>query len=87
MDLAPFFNQYLRDTRIPILEYKFKNNSLSYRWTNNVAGFTIPIKVTLNGKEKWLQPISEWKEAKLKSKDLKLQVNSDFYVNVLKIEK
>jgi aminopeptidase N len=87
MDLAPFFNQYLRDTRIPILEYKFKNNSLSYRWTNNVAGFTIPIKVTLNGKEKWLQPISEWKEAKLKSKDLKLQVNSDFYVNILKIEK
>jgi aminopeptidase N len=84
MDLAPFFNQYLRDTRIPELEYKFKNNQIFYRWINCVTNFTIPIKVTLNGKEKWLQPKTKWSVYPLKSNNLKLEVNPDFYVNVLK---
>lgn len=83
LDLSAFFNQYLRDIRIPILEYKFKENKVSYRWANCVEGYTIPVKVSLNGKEKWLQPKTEWTETKLKSKDLKLEVNPDFYVNVL----
>lgn len=84
VDLTSFFNQYLRDTRIPTLEYKFKNNTLSYRWTNCVSNFTIPLKVTLNGKEKWLKPKTEWSVYPIKSKDLNLVVNPDFYVNVLK---
>lgn len=84
VNLTSFFNQYLRDTRIPTLEYKFKNNTLSYRWTNCVSNFTIPLKVTLNGKEKWLKPKTEWSVYPIKSKDLNLVVNPDFYVNVLK---
>jgi aminopeptidase N len=84
VNLSSFFNQYLRDTRIPTLEYKFKNSTLSYRWTNCVSNFTIPLKVTLNGKEKWLKPKTEWSVYSIKSKDLNLVVNPDFYVNVLK---
>ncbi|MCI4442178.1 MAG: M1 family metallopeptidase [Lentimicrobium sp.] len=84
LDLAPFFDQYLRDIRIPTFEYKFKDNNLSYRWTNCVPGFNIPVKVTLNGKEQWLKPQTEWSNLPQTAKDLKLEVDKDFYVNVVK---
>jgi aminopeptidase N len=84
LDLKPFFDQYLRDIRIPTLEYKFKDNILSYRWTNTISGFNIPIKVTLNGKTQWLKPQLEWTNLPFTTKKLKLEVDKDFYVLVLK---
>lgn len=84
LDLAPFFDQYLRDIRIPTFEYKFKDNKLEYRWTNCVPGFTIPVKVTLNGKEQWLKPQAEWTILPQTVKELKVDVDKDFYVNVVK---
>ena len=81
LDLKPFFDQYLRDIRIPTFEYKFKDNKLSYRWTNCGPGFTIPVKVTLNGKELWLKPKTEWNNLPQITKDLKVEVDQDFYVN------
>ena len=84
LDLKSFFDQYLRDIRIPTFEYKFKNKTFSYRWTNCVSGFNLPVKVTLNGKEQWLKPQAEWTNLPQKFKDLKVEVDKDFYVNVEK---
>lgn len=84
LDLKPFFDQYLRDTRIPTLEYKFKDNMLSYRWTNCVSGFDMLVKVNLNGKAQLLNPKAEWTNLPQTTKNLKLEVDKDFYVNVLK---
>ena len=84
LDLAPFFDQYLRDIRIPAFEYKFKGNNLSYRWTNCVPGFNIPVKVTLNGKGQWLKPQAEWTNLPQIAKNLKVDVDKDFYVEVMK---
>ncbi len=80
IDLSMVFNQYLRDTRIPKLEYAVKNNQLSYRWINSVSGFNMPVKVTLNGKEELLQPEKEWKTIPVTSDNLKLVVDPNFYV-------
>ena len=84
LDLAPFFDQYLRDIRIPTFEYKFNNNTLSYRWTNCVPGFNMPVKVTLNGKEQWLKPQVEWTKLPQMIKNLKVGLDKDFYVELLK---
>ena len=84
LDLKSFFDQYLRDIRIPTFEYKFNGNSFSYRWTNCVPGFNIPVKVTLNGKEQWLKPIIEWTNLPQTAKVLKVEVDKDFYVNTQK---
>jgi len=83
LDLSPFFDQYLRDIRIPTFEYKFTNNTFSYRWTNCVSAFNMPIKVTLNGKQQWLKPQAEWTNLRQKTKDLKVEVDKDFYVDVV----
>ena len=86
LDLSPFFDQYLRDVKIPVFEYQFKNSELSYRWTNCVPGFNMPVKVTLNGKAQWLKPQVGWTKFSLKNKKIMLKVAKDFYVDVKKME-
>ncbi len=39
INFTPVFNQYLRTINIPVLEYKFEDKNLSYRWTNCNRGF------------------------------------------------
>ena len=86
-DLNPFFNQYLRDTRIPTLEYYVDGNTLKYHWTNIIAGFDIPVKVSLNGTEVSLNPKSEWSEFNNSTKIESVVLNPNFYVLNKKIEK
>ncbi len=86
LDLGPFFDQYLRDIRIPVFEYQFKHSELSYRWTNCVSGFNMPVKVTLNGKAQWLKPQVGWTKFSFKHKKIMLKVAKDFYVDVKKME-
>jgi aminopeptidase N len=62
-DLSKIFFQYLRTTKIPVLEYKFNNSSmLSYHWSNCVEGFNMPVKVAVAGQaEQWIEPTTDWK--------------------------
>ena len=83
IDLNAFFNQYLRTTLIPTLEYKIEDNKLNYRWTDIVADFDMPVQVTFNNKAQWIFPNSEWKTTPISSESF--EVDSDFYVNVKKI--
>ena len=79
-DLSKVFDQYLRDTRIPVLEYSFKGNTLQYRWTNVVSGFDMPVKIKLGeGKDQFIEPTSEWKTLKTKGEKT-LVVDRNFYV-------
>ncbi|MBC7846141.1 MAG: M1 family metallopeptidase [Flavobacterium sp.] len=84
LDLKSFFDQYLRDIRIPTFEYKVQGNNLEYRWVNCVPDFNMPVKVTLNGKEQWINPQAEWIVMLKTPKNLKLEVDKNFYVNVVK---
>ncbi len=73
------FDQYLRDTRIPNFEYKIKKKKLSYRWTNVVEGFDMPLKISIDGKEfQFIYPNTAWKSMKFKGKSIKIDEN--FYV-------
>ncbi|WP_187263355.1 M1 family metallopeptidase [Pontibacter beigongshangensis] len=79
-DLSTFFNQYLRDTRLPRLEHKQEGTSWHYRWANTVDGFNMPVKVHLNGKVQWLEPTSKWQELKGSKKTLKVVIDPNFYI-------
>ena len=74
------FAQYLTTTKIPVLEYIFKDGSLEYHWSNCVAKFDMPVKVKLNGVEKWLNPTTEWKSERVTGDNRTIEVNKDFYV-------
>ena len=81
IDLKPFFDQYLRDTRIPILLYISMDNTLKYRWSNVVDGFNMPIKVSVNGKWVWLDPEKTWKSIDLDTPNPSIKVDQKFYVS------
>lgn len=49
IDLSTVFTQYLMTTRVPIFEYKRDERGLHYRWNNVVAGFKMPVRVTVDG--------------------------------------
>jgi len=80
IDLSPIFNQYLRTTMIPVLEYAIEGNSLKYRYTKVVADFEMPIRVFLNGKTHWITPSSKWKTEELKGDLSTLEVDNNFYI-------
>jgi aminopeptidase N len=85
MDLNTFFNQYLRDTRIPTLEYSYQNSSLKYRWINCVKGFEMPVKIFINDSDFILYPKTEWTEFISPFDVEKLEVDTNFYVLSKKI--
>lgn len=63
-DFKKIFDQYLRFTDLPVLEYKTEGSQTAYRWTASVKGFDMPIRIR-NGKQvQWIYPGPEWKTIK-----------------------
>jgi len=86
-DLSKIFDQYLRTTMIPVLEYKFTGDNMYYRWSNCVKGFDMPVK--LNGtSDDWLKATTEWKTVAVTADILKdgLKIDRNFYITVKKVE-
>lgn len=85
IDLSAFFNQYLRDVRIPTLEYKISDNKLIFRWIHIVDNFDMPIKVIIDYSEKWIFPTKEWKEFSSDSSIKGFKIDENFYVESKKL--
>lgn len=80
IDLSAFFNQYLRDTRIPVLAYVIDGNKLTYKWDQIVKDFDMPIIVEINGKAQWIYPASQMKELEVDKPIESFKIDADFYV-------
>ncbi|MCF8714768.1 M1 family metallopeptidase [Joostella atrarenae] len=85
IDLHAFFNQYLRTTKIPNLEYKISKNTLKFKYTEIVADFDMPIQVKINDSEQWIYPTNTWKEIKTKAPIKSFEVDQDFYIKSSKL--
>jgi aminopeptidase N len=82
LNLSKIFDQYLRTTKIPVLSYHIKNGQLSYRWTNTVSGFEMPVKVSLKpGSYSLIKPASTWKTAAIEGiTDTEFKADPNFYI-------
>ena len=78
------FDQYLRNTKIPVFEYNYNGRRIKYRWSNVIDGFDMPIKIFVDGKELLLNPIKKWKSKEIKSKII--EVDRNFYVDIVLIK-
>ncbi|WP_299103743.1 M1 family metallopeptidase [uncultured Tenacibaculum sp.] len=67
IDFSKVFDQYLRTTEIPILEYQIHKGNLKFRWANTVKGFDMPIKIKDGKKEIVLQPTEQWQTVSITS--------------------
>lgn len=81
LDLKGFFEQYLTTTQIPNVQYKIKKGKLKYRFNNTVKGFNIPVKFFVDDKEVWLNPSEKWQKITLPTKDSKIRIDENFYID------
>ena len=84
LDLTAFFNQYLRDVRIPNFEYSIANNKLSYRWNNVVENFEMPIEIEINKENYWLYPNSDWQKMEINSSEI--HIDRSYYIEYKKLK-
>ncbi|MBK9982944.1 MAG: M1 family metallopeptidase [Saprospiraceae bacterium] len=86
-DLHTFFNQYLRDPRIPVLEYQVKGNTIQFRYTDIVEGFNMPLRVTIAAKRKiWIQPNAQWQSVEQGIPVDTFEVDPNFYITVKEVK-
>ena len=78
INLDKFFDQYLRDVRIPEFEYEISNGELKYRWNNVIEGFEMPIEVIIDGENKFLHPNEEFKSTPINN--LYINIDNDYYI-------
>ncbi len=82
-DFSKVFDQYLRTTQIPVLEYKTAQGGIQFRWTNCVKGFNMPVKVKLAGdRTQFITPSEEWQSLKLADwyDGKTFEVDRNFYI-------
>ena len=84
--MQPVFDQYLRDVRIPTLEYEWNGNSLKYRWIDAIDGFNMPVEVEIDGSAVGLSPTTSWQtrlvETTGKEATGEVVLNPNFYVGI-----
>ncbi|MCS6929851.1 MAG: M1 family metallopeptidase [Saprospiraceae bacterium] len=87
-NLQKVFDQYLRHTRIPVLEYRLKKGQIVYRWNNCIPEFNMPVKVSLApGKWLFLYPTTEWKIMHVPGFNPKsFRVDENFYIHTLEVK-
>ncbi|MDQ2669941.1 MAG: M1 family metallopeptidase [Gemmatimonadota bacterium] len=87
VELTAVFDQYLRDVRIPALEYRIAAGALHYRWAEVVPGFAMPVEVSLpGGAATVLRPSSEWQTIGLEqTATAGFTLDPDYYVTVREV--
>ena len=78
-DLAPLFDQYLRDVKVPTFEILKQGNKIKYRWSDCQANFNAPIRIFVDGNATWFYPTNSWKEYKTNKKPVELKPDPNFY--------
>lgn len=84
IDFTPVFDQYLRTTRIPKLEYKLVKGKLSFRYVNCIPGFNMPVKITMLGKERVIHPTTQWQTLLVSPKLKEIMLDRNVYVDLIK---
>jgi len=83
VDLTSFFNQYIRDARLPIFTYWIDDGKLKYRFDNVIRGFSMPVKIEIGGKKHWLHDASDqWNSVPIPENVPieKIKADPDFYI-------
>lgn len=81
IDLSKVFDQYLRTTQIPVLQYKIDGKTLSYKYDKVVKGFAMPVRVNINGKESVIIPGETMKTLNLPDEIKTFEVDRNFYID------
>ncbi|MBC7890521.1 MAG: M1 family metallopeptidase [Ferruginibacter sp.] len=86
INFSKVFEQYLRTIQVPILEYRVDRNKLSYRYTNCIKGFNMPLKINFKTQH-WIKPAEGWQTLNGSPEgDNKFSVDINFYIKTKKVD-
>lgn len=85
INLSKIFDQYLRTTNIPVLQYKTDGKTLTYKFDKVVKGFSMPLRVSINGKEISITPKEEMQTFTSTDEIKTFEVNRNFYIETAKM--
>ena len=86
INFSKVFDQYLRTTQIPTLEYKQEGYKIQYRYTTCIKGFRLPIKINLKG-ARWIKPTEAWQTLNLYPEgNNEFSIDPNFYINTKKVD-
>lgn len=86
LNLTPVFDQYLRHTTLPVLEFRFENGKPLCRWVADVRDFTMPVRVrTRGGEYQFISPTTKFAPVTLPGLTREnLEVDTfNYYIGVL----
>jgi aminopeptidase N len=92
-DYQKVFDQYLRTTQIPVLEYAVSSDgqTVSYRYTNCVSGFNLPLVLAGDQSKVRLLPTDQWKSTALAAGQATLfgadSIQKMYYIGVNPVNK
>jgi len=79
-DLSRVFDQYLRTTDVPALEWRRGPDGLEFRWAEVVPGFDMPVRVLVAGTPTWIEPTTSWQRFTNANVQAPPPVDVNFYV-------
>ncbi|MCC6371085.1 MAG: M1 family metallopeptidase [Bacteroidia bacterium] len=82
-DFQKVFDQYLRTTKIPVLEYRIVKGKLMYRWNNCVEKFNMPLRIDNGGKQQVIHPKQKWQKMPFVGTEFAVPVG--YYIKVEKV--
>ncbi len=80
LDLNVFFDQYLRTTEVPVLEYQIKDKTLYYRYTNTLDKFQLPLILEINGLETEINPQKNWTSTRIQDPIKTIGFDPNYFV-------
>ena len=84
MDFSKVFDQYLRTTKIPLLKYSVNGKTVTFHYERVVAGFAMPLRVSINGKEVVIKPTEAPQTYQHPDEIKTFEVNRNFYIETQK---
>lgn len=85
-DFSTVFDQYLRTTQIPTLEYKVGKKYVKVRWTNCIPDLQLPVGIYINNIRHVIKPTSKWEKTKFNVKIETLKIDKNYYINTKEID-
>lgn len=85
-DLHPVFDQYLRTTRVPVLQWAVHKKQLRYRWVETGSAFNMPVDVRIDGRTIRLEPTIEWKTLTQHQRIRDMKVAPGYYVQERRVD-
>jgi aminopeptidase N len=89
-DYSKVFDQYLRTTEVPVLQFYFADQKVYYRYTNCVRGFNLPIYLEDDDNSVSIHPTDKWQSSRVTKKQQLLidrpRIEMNYYLRVEAVE-